>query len=114
VVTATAVMVAMAAATRPIALTSAPRTRKAKSGADRFSVVLFSIAAFLLVLALLAWQLKAPSAHVAARPVVVMKRIYTTTVVTTVPGRGRTSMSQSVSSSGSAYAAASAPTTRTS
>ena len=111
---ATGVMVAMAAATRPIALTSAPRTRRPKSGADRLSVILFSIAAFLLVLALLAWQLKAPPARLAARPVVVMKRIYTTTVVETVPGRGGTSMSQSVSSSGSAYAASSAPTTRSS
>ena len=107
-------MVAMAAATRPIALASAHRTRQARRGADRFSVILFSIAAFLLVLALLAWQLKAPSAHLAARPVVVMKRIYTTTVVTTVPGRGRDSTSQSVSSSGSSYAAGSAPTTRSS
>ncbi len=106
--------VVMAAATRSITLTRAPRARPARSGADRFSVILFSIAAFLLVLALLAWQLKAPSARPVARPVVVMKRIYTTTVVETVPGRGRTSMSQSVSSSGSAYAAASAPTTRSS
>ncbi len=111
---ATAVMVAMAAATRPIALASAPRTRRKKPGTDRLSVVLFSIAAFLVVLALLAHQFKAPSGHVAARPVVVMKRIVTTTVVETLPGPGRTSMSQSVSSSGSAYAAASAPTTRTS
>jgi hypothetical protein len=110
---ATAVTVAMAAATRPIALTSAHRARRAKGGTDRLSVVLFSTAAFLVVLALLAWQLKAPPAR-AARPVVLMKRIYTTTVIETVPGSGRPSMSQSVSSSGSTYAASTSPTTRTS
>lgn len=114
-------MVAMAAATtrpttpKPTALTSARGARPAPAGADRLSVVLFSIATFLVVLSLLAWQLKPAAARTTARHVVLVKRIYTTTIVETVPGPGATSMSQSVSSSGSAYAAtSSAPTTRSS
>ncbi len=81
------------------------------------TVGLFSLAAFLLVLALLGSQLRsAPSTH-AHRTAVVLRRIYKTTVVErVVPAasavRGGTSVSQSVS--GSSAAPIAAPVTRTS
>jgi hypothetical protein len=89
--------------------------RRVRSGADRLTVMLFSVAAVLAVLAVLAHQLPASSQRV-SRPVRILRKIYRTTVIETVPGAGQasgTSVSQSVSSSGSAASAA-APTTRTS
>lgn len=75
--------------------------------------MLFSVAAFLAVLSILARQLPATE-H---RPVpVVLRKIYRTTTVETIVGsaaRGGTSVSQSVSSSG-ASGTVSAPTSRTS
>ena len=91
------------------------RVRRARSGPDRLTVVLVSLTLFLGLLALLADQLRAASPSHKSTPVVVVRRVYVTRVVTTVPGVGSgTSVSQSVSSSGSAYSAASAPTTSTS
>lgn len=85
------------------------------SGPDRVSVILFSLAAVLTVLALLARQLNAASSLPAPQRQIVVHRVYRTTVVEKVPGPGRgTSVSQSVSSSGSAYSPSSAPTTRSS
>jgi hypothetical protein len=85
-------------------------------GPDRVSVGLFALNAFLAVLALLISQL-----HVAApapRPkLVVVRRVYRTTVIETVIGRrgGGTSVSQSSSSSSTPVSAtAAAPTTRVS
>ncbi len=77
------------------------------------TVVLLTLAAFLVVLALLARQ-----ANVAASPhrpkLAVVRRVYQTTVVETViGGRGGSSVSQSSSSTASSYGAA-LPTTRTS
>jgi hypothetical protein len=78
-------------------------------------VILFSVAAFLAVLALLAGQLRSGAAPAAPRPVILIRRIYETRVVETVPGRGSgTSVSQSVLSTGSTIPAAPAPTTRSS
>ena len=88
--------------------------RRGAPGPDRLTVVIFSIAALLAVLAVLAAQLRASASHAPARPVIVLRRLYRTTVIETVGGRsgaGGTSVSQSVSSSGSASASA-APTTR--
>jgi hypothetical protein len=87
------------------------------SGPDRLTVWLVAGAAFLAVLALLAGQLRARTSRTAAAPVVVVRRIYETRIVETVPSAGGaaagTSVSQSVSSSGAP--AASAPvSTRTS
>jgi hypothetical protein len=85
------------------------------AGPDRASVVLFSVAAFLGVLALLAWELRSAPATVARRHEVVLRRVYQTTVVETVTGStsgSGTSVSQSVSSSGSS--SISPPTTRSS
>lgn len=94
--------------------TARPGSR-AQSGPDRISVILLSLAAVLVVLALLARQLNASSSPPAPRPQVVVHRIYRTTVVEQVPGRaGGTSVSQSVSSSGSPYSPQTAPTTRSS
>lgn len=86
-----------------------------RSGADRLTVVLFSLAAFFVVLTLLAGRLPAGPAG-SAHQVTVLRKIYRTTVIETIAGGSGpagTSVSQSVSSSGSA-APASAPATRTS
>jgi hypothetical protein len=79
--------------------------------------VLFSLAAFLIVLALLAIQMRAGASQSAARPVIVLRKIYRTTVVETIAGgSGPTgaSVTQSVSSSSTGSTAYAAPTTRTS
>jgi hypothetical protein len=78
-------------------------------------VALFSLAAFLVVLTLLAGQLHlaggAPS-----RRMIVVRKVYVTRVVETIVGRrgGGTSVSRSQSTSGSASTAYAAPRTRTS
>jgi hypothetical protein len=110
----------MAAMANPTATTEAavagagPRRRPAL-GPDRLTVVLMSLAGFLVMLALLASQLR-PTLVTAHHSVVVLRRVYQTTVVDTVRGSGAsaggTSVSQSISSSGSVPPAA--PTTRTS
>jgi hypothetical protein len=95
--------------------TTARPGASARSGPDRISVILFSLAAVLVVLTLLARQLNAASATVAPRRQIVVRRIYQTTIVEKAPGQGAgTSVSQSVSSSGSGYSPAAAPTTRSS
>ena len=88
---------------------------RATAGPDRVSVMLLGIAGFLVVLALLAWQLRSAPTRLASRPEVVLRRVYQTTVVETIKGSrsaSGTSVSQSVSSSGSSSIAA--PTTRSS
>ncbi len=93
----------------------APRRRGSASGPDRVVVTLGSLTAFLIVLAVLAGQLRATPAHAPAHHVIVLRRIYRTTIVDDGGGAatGASSVTQSVSTSGSA-AASSAPTTRTS
>jgi hypothetical protein len=100
-------MATTAAATRP-------RPARA-AGPDRFTVLTLTLAAFLAVLALLAWQMR--SAPVPRpRPVVVLRRVYETRVVETLIGRsgGGSSITQSVSSSGSSGPVTAGPTTRAS
>jgi hypothetical protein len=94
---------------RPVAV--GPAKRRA-TGPDRLTVVLVSLAVFLGLLAFLADQLRgAYSGHQSPRTVV-LRRVYETTIVQTIPGPGSgTSVSQSVSSSGSGYTASPAPTT---
>ena len=79
------------------------------------SSALFVVAAFLAVVALLAWQLKSTPAA-PTRPVILLRRIYQTRVIETVhgPSRGTPAVTQSVSSSGSAPAPAAPPTTSSS
>jgi hypothetical protein len=78
-------------------------------------VILFSLAAVLIVLTLLTRQLVAEASAPVPRRQILVRKIYRTTIVETIPGaRSGTSVSQSVSSSGSAYSAAPAPTTRSS
>jgi hypothetical protein len=89
--------------------------RSGRTGPDRVSVMLFSLAAVLAVLALLAIQIRSGPSQTQARPLVVLRRIYRTTIVETLPGPGRgTSVSQSASSSGAVQAVSAAPTTRSS
>ena len=107
---------ATAGPARRTAATPTPGGRRAASGPDRLTVVLFTMAAFLLVLALLAGQLHVASTAI-PRPAIVMRKIYRTTVVETIAGGGGpsgTSVSQSVSSSGSTGSSYASPTTRTS
>lgn len=86
-----------------------------RSGLDRGSVFLFSLAAFLVVLALLANDLRPSASTAPPQRVIVIRRIYRTTIIEKDPGSARgTSVSQSVSSSGSSNAYAAAPTTRSS
>lgn len=90
-----------------------------RRASDRITVALFSLAAFLLVLALLGTQLsQAGSSHAAARRSVLVRRIYKTTIVERVlpagvGGAGGTSVTQSVSGSSSGSLLP-APVTRTS
>lgn len=83
--------------------TKAHSTAGAKgwSGPDRVSVALFSLAAFLVILALLASQLPSGSGHSRAVPVL-LRKVYRTTVIERVlpagtGGRGGASVTQSES-----------------
>ena len=89
--------------------------RRARGGSDRLSVLLFSVAAFLVVFALLVSQLPVAGSAV-SRPVPVLRKIITTRIIETIKGgtgTGGTSVSQSVSGSASGPSVA-APTTHTS
>lgn len=77
--------------------------------------MLLGLAAFLAVLALLASQLRASSTQGYTARATVLRRVYLTKVIESIPGPGAgTSVSQSVSSSGSSYSAAAPVTTHTS
>ena len=100
------------AATAAMATATATTRRRGVAGPDRLTVVLLTLASLLAVLALLAWQLRT-SAAVRTSPPRVVRRVYQTTIVETVVGprqRNGSSVTQSVSSSGSS----SAPATRAS
>jgi hypothetical protein len=78
---------------------------------DRVTVLLFSLATFLAVLAVLAHQLPATK-QPDLRPSAVLRKVYRTTVVETVAGGGAApSVTQSVTGSSATH---SAPTTRVS
>jgi hypothetical protein len=81
------------------------------SGPDRLTSVFLVLAAFLAVLALLAWQLKVATAA-PTRAAIVLRRVYQTRVIETVSGPSRSgpAVTQSVSSTASATPA-SAPLT---
>ena len=89
--------------------------RRARGGSDRLSVLLFSVAAFLVVFALLVSQLPA-AGSVVSPPVPVLRKIIRTTIIETIKGGtgpNGTSVSQSVSGSSSGPSVA-APTTHAS
>jgi hypothetical protein len=97
-------------------VTATSNQRKATAtGPDRLSSALFVLAAFLAVLALLAWQLKL-GAGAFPRHVILLRRVYQTRVIETVqgPSRGAPAVTQSVSSSGSAPPPSAPPTTSSS
>ena len=108
---------ATAAATTKAA-PSRPAPRRPGSGPDRVAVALLALAGFLAVLALLAWQISSSASNLGTRRAMVLRRVYETTVIETIPGSGAggggSSVTQSVSSSGSSYTSVAAPTTRTS
>lgn len=82
---------------------------------DRATIGLLSLAGFLVVLALLAWQLGASSRAASPRPVLV-RRIYRTTVDERVIGAARpgSSSSTSVSQSPGGETVSALPSTKTS
>jgi hypothetical protein len=103
-------------ATRP---ETVPRRARSRGGPDRVTLMLLVLAGFLVVLAILSARLRtAPAqASVPAPRVVVLRRIYRTTVVDDGPAtRQDATATVSVSSSGSTppTSSAAAPTTRTS
>lgn len=108
--------VVTAAGTVAVATTERPSRPARRGGSDRVTVMLFSLAAFLAVLAVLISQL-AITTVAQRRAAVIIRRVYRTTVIETVVGghTGRTTVSRSTSSSGGPPATpAPAPTTRAS
>jgi hypothetical protein len=94
-------------ATAAMATAAATTRRGGATGPDRVTVVLVTLASFLAVLALLAWQTRT-SATAPLSPAK-MARVYQTTIVETVVGpsqRGGSSVTQSLSSSASSPAPA--------
>jgi hypothetical protein len=91
--------------------TTSPR-RPVTTGPDRITMLMLTLAAFLAILALLAWQVRAAPAR-PARHMVVLRRVYETRVVESVIGaaRGRSSVTQSVSRATPASSVSTAPTT---
>jgi hypothetical protein len=94
------------------------RLDRSRGRPDRVTVMLFTLAAFLAVFAILAARLRATPALTPAPPprVVVLRRIYRTTIVDDGRSEGRGGAATvSVSTSGTASAAPTpAPTTRSS
>jgi len=100
--------------TERAAVLQRPSRRRTRGGPDRVTVMLATLAAFLLVLAVLASRLRPTAAPAPVRHVLVLRRVYRTTVVDDARADGGgTSSSVSVSTSGGG-APAPAPTTRTS
>ncbi len=95
--------------------TTSPHRATAPVGADGVTVMLLTLAAFLAILALLAWQVRSAPTPPRHR-VMVLRRVYETRVVETVIGaaRGGSTVTQSVSSSAPASSVSAAPTTRSS
>lgn len=90
--------------------------RSSSSGPDRVVVGLGSVTAFLIVLAVLAGQLRAAPAQAPVHRQLIIRRIYATTIVEDPSGSpaARSTVTQSVSTSGSTPGSAATPTTRTS
>jgi hypothetical protein len=95
------------------AVTTISPRRPAAAGPDRITVLLLTLTVFLVILAGLAWQVRSAPTRSVHR-MVVLRRVYETRVVETVVGGGSSSVTQSVSSSGSASAMPAAATTRAS
>jgi hypothetical protein len=96
-----------------MAATTTSHRARGSAGPDRVTVMVLSLAAFLVIFAGLAWQMRTAPARAAHRMVLV-RRVYETHVVETVvgPTAGGSSVTQSVSSS--VPASSPAPATRSS
>jgi hypothetical protein len=82
---------------------------------DRPTVVMLVVAGFLALLAFLAWQVRSKPAPPAPVPLAVVRKIYKTTMITTIPwGAGPAGTSVSQSTSGATAVAAAPVTTHTS
>jgi hypothetical protein len=96
---------------------AATATEATAAVTDRLTVALLTLATFFVLLGFLAKEVESSSTGPARRPVTVLRRVYETRVIETIPPGtnvrgGATSVTQSVS--GSASPVAAAPTTRTS
>ena len=94
----------------PVAATTS-RKRPRPNGADGITVVMLSVAAFLAILAMLAWQMRSAPDR-ATRRVVLVRRVYETRVIATVAGRTGRGSSVTHSVSSSVPTSSPAPTTR--
>jgi len=106
---------AATAAMATVAETTSRRASPAR-GPDGVTVTLLTVAGFLVILALLAWQMRSAPTR-PARRVIVMRRVYETRVVETVvggSGPGGRSITQSVSGSAPASSPSATPVTRSS
>jgi hypothetical protein len=83
------------------------------TGPDGVTVTLLTLAGFLAILALMAWQMRSVPARPPGRTIL-LRRVYETHVIETVVGatRGGSSVTQSVSSNAASLPAA--PVTRSS
>lgn len=98
-----------------VATTSPRRATVTAAAADGVAVMLLTMAAFLVIVALLAWQVRSAPAQPRPR-VIVLRRVYETRVVETVIGAAgeRSTVTQSVSSSAPLASVSTGPTTRSS
>jgi hypothetical protein len=106
-----AVATAAEAAVTVVAVAAATDAQPARiaSGPDWLSVALFSVAAFLVVFALLASELRTPDSRPPPR-IEVVRKLYTTTVVETIISpTGPTGTSVTRSTSGGGYSPTYAP-----
>ncbi len=80
---------------------------------DRVTVILLSLTVFFVMLGVLAKEVETGGNNVATRPVTVLRKVYETKVIETVPANSNIQAGVSQSVSGS-VAPVAAPTTRTS
>lgn len=98
-------------------LSAHPRPRRRPRGAagpDRLTVLLVSLAGFFATLAVLANQMRVSSPVHAARPMVVVRRVYETRVVEKVPANVRATGGVSSSVTPVSTSVPAAPVTRSS
>jgi hypothetical protein len=102
-------------ATTAAAVATINARRARSTGPDGLTVTMLTLASFLAILALMAWQMRSAPAR-PLRRMIVVRRVYETRVVETVVGaaRGSGSVTQSVSSRAAPTSLPAAPVTRSS
>jgi hypothetical protein len=112
-VVATGVATTAARAAVAVATISARTARS--TGPDGVTVTMLTLAGFLAILALMAWQIRSSPAR-PPRRMIVVRRVYETHVIETIVGatHGGNSVTQSVSSSAGGTSLPTTPATRSS